>query len=41
MNILITDAFGFVGTNLSKALKTTIKHHLIAIDIKEPANHIF
>jgi nucleoside-diphosphate-sugar epimerase len=41
MNILITGAFGFVGTNLSQSLKTSIKHHLIAIDIKEPANHIF
>ncbi len=29
MNILITGAFGFVGINLSKALKTSSQHHLI------------
>lgn len=33
MNILITGAFGFVGTNLSKALSTAFKHHLIAVDL--------
>jgi nucleoside-diphosphate-sugar epimerase len=41
MNILITGAFGFVGSNLSKALKKTGKHYLIAIDITEPENHFF
>jgi len=41
MNILITGAFGFVGTNLSATLKTQFKHHLIAVDINEPVNHIF
>lgn len=41
MKILITGAFGFVGTNLSRNLKTLLKHHLIAIDIYEPANHVF
>ena len=41
MNILITGAFGFVGINLSKALKTSANHTLIAIDINEPAHHAF
>ena len=41
MHILITGAFGFVGTNLSKALKTLPDHQLIAVDIAEPANHVF
>ncbi len=35
MNILITGAFGFVGTNLSKALKTAFNCDLIALDVKE------
>ena len=33
MNILITGAFGFVGTNLSIALNTPINNYLIAVDI--------
>jgi len=41
MNILITGAFGFVGTNLAKSLKQANKHHLIALDLEEPASHIF
>ena len=41
MNILFTGAFGFVGSNLSQELNTHFNHHLIAIDIEEPANHIF
>ncbi len=41
MSILVTGAFGFVGSNLSKALKTASELHLIAIDIIEPTNHIF
>ena len=41
MNILITGAFGFVGTNLSIALKTSIKSRLTAIDIIEPEKHYF
>ena len=41
MNILITGAFGFVGTNLSKALKTLYDCKLIAIDIKELDNHLY
>jgi nucleoside-diphosphate-sugar epimerase len=39
MNILITGAFGFVGANLSKALSTAFKHHLIAVDVLEPEHH--
>ena len=41
MNILITGAFGFVGTNLSKAFKASTNHHLIAVDIAEPKNHAY
>ena len=41
MNLLITGAFGFIGTNLSKALKTSLKPRLIAIDIAEADHHIF
>lgn len=41
MNILITGAFGFVGTNLSKAIKTNTEHHLIAVDVFEPENHYY
>jgi nucleoside-diphosphate-sugar epimerase len=41
MNILITGAFGFVGTNLSKALKTKSNHHLIAVDVIRPDNHSY
>ncbi len=33
MTILITGAFGFVGTNLSKALKAAFECKLMAIDI--------
>jgi len=39
MNILITGAFGFVGTNLSKAIKTAFNCYLIALDLKEPEKH--
>ncbi len=39
MKILITGAFGFVGTNLSLALKTTFNCQLIALDVKEPDKH--
>jgi len=39
MNILITGAFGFVGTNLSKAIKTAFNCNLIALDLKEPQKH--
>ena len=41
MNILFTGAFGFVGTNLSKAIKSVFNPHLIAIDIEESDNHIY
>lgn len=39
MTILITGAFGFVGSKLSLALKTAFNCHLIALDVKEPDNH--
>ena len=41
MNILITGAFGFVGTNISKAIKTEFNPHLIAVDILETDNHVY
>ena len=41
MNFLITGAFGFIGTNLSKVLKISLKHRLIAIDIVQPDHYIF
>lgn len=41
MTILITGAFGFVGTNLSKALKSVFKCHLIASDIQQVKNQYF
>ena len=41
MNLIITGGFGFVGTNLSKAFKTSLKHRLIAIDIADADQHIF
>jgi nucleoside-diphosphate-sugar epimerase len=39
MNILITGAFGFVGTNLSHSLAAAGKHRLIVPDLNEPENH--
>ncbi len=33
MHILITGAFGFVGSNLSRALAAAGKHRLIALDL--------
>lgn len=41
MHILITGSFGFVGTNLSRALSSEKKHRLLALDLKEPAGHIY
>ena len=41
MNLIITGAFGFVATNLSKILKASLKHRLIAIDIASTDHHIF
>lgn len=39
MNILITGAFGFVGTNLSNYLSTNTNYRLIAVDVVAPVNH--
>lgn len=39
MNILITGAFGFVGTNLSNYLSTAFNFRLIAVDVFAPVNH--
>jgi len=39
MIILITGAFGFVGTNLSLAFKTAFNCYLIALDVNEPDKH--
>lgn len=39
MNILITGAFGFVGSNLSKDLKRVFNCRLIALDILQPDRH--
>lgn len=41
MNILLTGAFGFVGTNLSIAFKTSLRYRLIAIDIADADHHLF
>lgn len=41
MNILITGAFGFVGTNLSKAIKVNSIHQSICVDITKPSNQNF
>jgi len=41
MNILITGAFGFVGTNISKTIKNEFNPHLIAVDIFETDNHVY
>ena len=41
MNIIITGAFGFVGSNISQSLKLEGGHHLTAIDIALPANSHF
>lgn len=41
MNILITGAFGFVGTNLSHALSATGKHSLTALDVSNPPAHCY
>ena len=39
MNILITGAFGFVGTNLSKAIKQQGQHQVFALDVMEAPKH--
>ncbi len=39
MNILITGAFGFVGTNLSNSLSSAVDSRLIALDVAEAVSH--
>lgn len=41
MNILITGAFGFVGSNLSLALKSGMSCRLLALDVNEPDKHLY
>lgn len=41
MNILITGAFGFVGTNISKQLSKTANLCLLAVDIHQPDKHCY
>ncbi len=41
MKILITGAFGFVGSNLSRSLKERLNAYLIALDIVAPAKHYY
>lgn len=41
MNIIITGAFGFVGSNISKNLFQNIDCNLIAIDIYEKRDHLY
>ena len=41
MNILITGAFGFVGSNLSAAFKKDLNCHLVALDVNKPDKHIY
>ncbi len=41
MNILITGAFGFVGSNLSQSLKKHGKPKLLALDVKERPEHFY
>jgi len=40
-SILITGAFGFIGSNLSRYLKENCDLNLIALDIIEPNNHVY
>jgi nucleoside-diphosphate-sugar epimerase len=39
MKILVTGAFGFVGTNLSNYLSTNTNYRLIVVDVFAPVNH--
>lgn len=39
--ILITGAFGFVGTNLSTSIHNLNNSEIIAVDINEPENHLY
>lgn len=41
MTILITGAFGFIGNNLSKHLKSSNKFHLIALDTHKQSHNYY
>lgn len=41
MKILITGAFGFVGSNLSKAFSKELNYRLMAVDINEASTHFY
>ncbi len=41
MKVLITGAFGFVGTNLSAAIHDSGNSEIIAVDINEPDHHLY
>lgn len=41
MKVLITGAFGFVGTNLSVSIHNSGNSEIIALDINEPENHLY
>ncbi len=41
MKVLITGAFGFVGTNLSASIHNSSNSEIIAVDINEPDNHLY
>lgn len=41
MNVLITGAFGFVGSNLSASINSLSNSKIIALDIIEPDNHLY
>ncbi len=41
MYVLVTGAFGFIGTNLSESIKATNSHELIAVDLFQPEKHAY
>ncbi|MCY1723247.1 NAD-dependent epimerase/dehydratase family protein [Prolixibacteraceae bacterium Z1-6] len=41
MKVLITGAFGFVGSNLAKSIKSDLNAQLVAVDIYQPPNHSY
>jgi nucleoside-diphosphate-sugar epimerase len=41
MKVLITGAFGFVGTNLSASISNSSNADIMALDINEPDNHLY
>jgi nucleoside-diphosphate-sugar epimerase len=41
MNVLITGAFGFVGSNLSASINSLSNSKIFALDIIEPDNHLY